>query len=362
MHFRDPQGDFVEGSELGPIVAAALRSSVVRRAPISHRRTRSSDRPCAWGRVAVVVVDAADKWARRLSPCWTHPPDTHRHGPRPSRAHAGPVGCDGRLVAHRLQLAASEQTAAAAAAGRRREPAQVRVPGNMSHELRTPLNRDHSFSSFLSEQLGSDNEQMPEALPGECSATPRPPPRPHQRRPRPSKVEAGRIELRPEGSSSGHFSRRACRNAGGSARFRRAVHDDSEEDLEPSTSARARCASSLQSPLEPVKFTPPRSVALTVTIAAARSMWSSRRPGLGIHSRAEQVFGESSRFQQGLSLRARHRPWPALTNASVRAAYGRSTSQWRERGIESSTWATDVLVNAPRATMLVVEDESPTPT
>ncbi|MGH2473251.1 MAG: sensor histidine kinase, partial [Candidatus Limnocylindria bacterium] len=202
-HARDPLGDSLKDLSADPTVAAVISGTQVQGHapdPLSGRTTFIASARVPGVDWQIIVVDTPDKFSAELSPLLQTILSIRVVMILVvlvltlilSRAVRG-------LVAQRVQLATSEQAARAAhqqadAANRHKSE----FLANMSHELRTPLNAIIGFSELLQEQLATAiNDRQKRylgnireagghllALINDVLDL--------------SKVEAGRVELRPE--------------------------------------------------------------------------------------------------------------------------------------------------------------------
>jgi signal transduction histidine kinase/ActR/RegA family two-component response regulator len=268
------------------------------------------------------------------------------------------------LVAQRVQLAASEHGARAAeqqaeAANRHKSE----FLANMSHELRTPLNAIIGFSELLQEQLGAViNDRQKRYLGNVRDAgdhllilindvldL--------------SKVEAGRIELRPETIVVAALlapvlaaTREAARVQG--VEFTTASEDD-PRTIHVDTGRVRQVLFNLLS--NAVKFTPAGGrVTLAVTVTGSALDVVVADTGLGIPlDKHGKVFGEFERLHEGLSAAHGTGLGLALTKRLVELHHG--TIDFTSREGEGSTFhvrLSDVAVDARARRVLVVEDES----
>jgi nitrogen-specific signal transduction histidine kinase/CheY-like chemotaxis protein len=267
------------------------------------------------------------------------------------------------LVAQRVQLATSEHAARAAqleadAANQHKSE----FLANMSHELRTPLNAIIGFSELLQEQLATaisdrhkrylgniqDAGDHLLALINDVLDL--------------SKVEAGRIELRPETLLIEALvapvlaaTREAARVQ--NVAFEAAIESDRTVYVDP-----GRVRQILFNLLSnAVKFTPAGGrVTLGVTVAAGALDMVVADTGLGIPlEHQDRVFGTFERFHEGRSSAHGTGLGLALTKRLVEIQHG--TIDFTSRDGAGSTFHVrlpDVVVDAQATRrLLIVEDE-----
>jgi signal transduction histidine kinase len=366
-HARDPLGDSLRDLSADPTVAASISGAQVlmRAADPLNGETRF----IASARVPgvdwqIMVVDTPDKFSAELSPLLQT-----ILGIRVlmvlvllgltlvlSLAVRG-------LVAQRIRLATSEQTARAAqeaadAANRHKSE----FLANMSHELRTPLNAIIGFSELLQEQLAtviSDRQKRYLgnildagghllALINDVLDL--------------SRVEAGRIELRPESIVIEALVAPVLAATREAARAQNVEFEaESDEDRTVYVDA-GRVRQILYNLLSnAVKFTPSGGrVSLAVTAADGALDVVVADTGLGIPPEMhDRVFGTFERFHEGRSTAHGTGLGLALTRRLVEIHHG--TIDFTSREGAGSTFRVhlpDVVVDTQATRrLLVVEDE-----
>jgi len=367
-HARDPLGDSLKDLSADPTVAAAISGrSVLGPAPdlLSGRAAFVATATVPEVDWQVVVVDSADKVSAELSPLLQRLLYIRIAMVVIllvltlilSRAMRG-------LVAQRVQLAASESTARAAeqqAAAANRHKSEFLA--NMSHELRTPLNAIIGFSELLQEQLQSVINDRQKRYLGNV----------HDAGDHLlvlindvldlSKVEAGRLELRPETIVVAALlapvlaaTREAARIQG--VEFTTASEDDPRVIYVDPGRVRQVLFNLLSNA---VKFTPAGGrITLVVSVAGATLDVVVADTGLGIPlDKQVKVFGEFERFHEGLSAAHGTGLGLALTKRLVELHHG--TIDFTSTEGEGSMFHVrlpDVVIDARARRVLVVEDES----
>ena len=367
-HVRDPVGDSLKDLSTDPTVAAGISGTqVLGRAadPLSGQATLVASAPVLNVGWQVVVVDPPDKFSAQLSPLMQT-----ILAIRVlmilillvltlvlSRAVRG-------IVAQRLQLATSEQAARVAqlqadAANRHKSE----FLANMSHELRTPLNAIIGFSELLQEQLSaaiSDRQKRHLgnirdagghllALINDVLDL--------------SKVEAGRIELRPETILVGALIAPVVAAAREAARAQNVEFGASSEDDDRAVYVDAGRVRQILFNLlsNAVKFTPAGGrVTLAVTADAGALDMVVADTGLGIPlENQDRVFGTFERFHEGRVSAQGTGLGLALTKRLVEIHHGTIDFTSREGvGTTFRVHLPEVVVDT-RATqrLLVVDDE-----
>ena len=366
-HARDPLGDSLKDLSTDPTVAAGISGTpVLGRAadPLSGQAILVASAPVPNVGWQVVVVDPPDKFRAELSPLLQT-----ILAIRVvmivillvltlvlSRAVRG-------IVAQRLQLATSEQAARAAqlqadAANRHKSE----FLANMSHELRTPLNAIIGFSELLQEQLSaaiSDRQKRHLgnirdagghllALINDVLDL--------------SKVEAGRIELRPETILVAALIAPVLAAAREAARAQNVEFGASSNDDRAVYVDAGRVRQILFNLLSnAVKFTPAGGrVTLAVTADAGALDMVVADTGLGIPlENQDRVFGTFERFHEGRVSAQGTGLGLALTKRLVEIHHGTIDFTSREGvGTTFHVHLPEVVVDT-RATqrLLVVDDE-----
>jgi signal transduction histidine kinase/ActR/RegA family two-component response regulator len=367
MHARDPLGASLRDLSADPTVAAAISGrSVLGPGPdlLSGRTSFIASAVVPGVQWQVVVVDPADKVSAELSPLlqtilWIRLAMilivlvlTFVL----SRAVRG-------LVAQRVQLATSEHAARVAehdadAANRHKSE----FLANMSHELRTPLNAILGFSELLQEQLdGVVNDRQKRYLTNVRDAgshlltlindvldL--------------SKVEAGRIELRPERIVVAALLAPVLAATREAARVQDVDFSTSSEDDQRSIYVDpGRVRQVLFNLLSnAVKFTPAGgTVALTVSVAAGTLDIAVVDTGFGIPiDKQDRVFGTFERFHEAMSSTHGTGLGLALTKRLVELHHG--TIDFTSREGDGSTFHVrlpDVVMDGRARRVLVIEDD-----
>jgi signal transduction histidine kinase/ActR/RegA family two-component response regulator len=367
-HARDPLGDSLRDLSADPSVAAAISgTSVLDRAPdlLSGRTSFIATAAVPSVRWQVVVVDPPDTVSAQLSPLLQTLLAIRiamvviilALTLVLSRAVRG-------LVAQRVRLAASEGTARAAreqadAANRHKSE----FLANMSHELRTPLNAIIGFSELLHEQLGAVmNDRQKRYLGNVRDAG-------HHLLTLIndvldlSKVEAGRIELRPEMVAVAALLAPVLAATREAARTQdvgfTTVSDDDQRTIYVDPGRVRQVLFNLLS--NAVKFTPAGGqVALTVTVAGSALDVVVADTGLGIPLEKQgRVFGTFERFHEGLSGASGTGLGLALTKRLIELHHGTIDFTSSEgEGSRFHVRLPDVLVDGRARRVLVIEDES----
>jgi len=365
-HARDPLGDSLRDLSADPTVAAAIGGAkVLGRAadPLSGQPSFIASAKVPGVEWQIVVVDPADKVSAQLSPLLQTILAVRiamvlivlMLTLLVSRAVRG-------LIAQRVQLAASEQAARAAqerADGASQHKSEFLA--NMSHELRTPLNAIIGFSELLQEQLApAINDRQRRYLGNIRDAgghllglindvldL--------------SRVEAGRIELRPETIVVEALLApvlAATREAARAQNVSFEAAADADRTVYVDAGRVRQILFNLLS--NAVKFTPAGGrVTLTVTAAAGGLDVVVADTGLGIPlDKQERVFGTFERFHEGPSSARGTGLGLALTKRLVEIHQGAIDFTSRE-GVGSTFHAhlPDVVVEAQARRVLVVEDE-----
>jgi signal transduction histidine kinase/ActR/RegA family two-component response regulator len=366
-HSRDPLGQSLKDLSADPTVAAAMSGARVMGLaadPLSGQTAFIASAQVPGAAWQVLVVDQANKVSAELSPLLQT-----ILAIRVvmilivllltlvlSRAVRG-------LVAQRVQLAASEQAARAAqqlADDANRHKSEFLA--NMSHELRTPLNAIIGFSELLQEQLGpaiSDRQKrylgnIREAgghllaLINDVLDL--------------SKVEAGRVELRPETIVVRALVAPVIAAAAEAARAQNVTLETAIDDERAVYVDAGRVRQILFNLLSnAVKFTPAGGqVTLAVTTPAGALDVVVSDTGLGIPlDKQDRVFGTFERFHEGRSSAHGTGLGLALTQRLVEIHRG--TIEFTSREGAGSTFHVhlpDVVVEAQATRrVLVVDDE-----
>jgi signal transduction histidine kinase/ActR/RegA family two-component response regulator len=367
-HARDPLGNSLMDLSADPSVAAALKGAAVLRSapdPVSGKMSFVATAPVPDVDWQIVVVDPADKVSAQLSPLlqtilWIRVAFVLLVLGLTfvlSRAARG-------LVAQRVQLAASERAARAAqqqadAASRHKSE----FLANMSHELRTPLNAIIGFSELLQEQLTSTiNDRQKRYLANVRDAgdhllglindvldI--------------SKVEAGRIELRPEMIVLGALLAPVLAAAREAARAQdvefTSASDGDQRTIHVDVGRVRQVLFNLLS--NAVKFTPAGGrVSLLATIDRGALDVVVSDSGIGIPlEKQDRVYGTFERFHEGSFSAPGTGLGLALTKRLVDLHHG--TIDFISREGDGTTFHVrlpDVVVGADPRRVLVVEDES----
>jgi signal transduction histidine kinase/ActR/RegA family two-component response regulator len=366
-HAQDPVGESLKDLSGDPTVAAAISgSAVLGPAPdlLSGRPSFVATAVVPGMQWQIVVVDPADRVSAQLSPLFQAMLLVRvamivillALTAVLSRAARG-------LVAHRTQLAMSERAARAAeqeAAAANRHKSEFLA--NMSHELRTPLNAIIGFSELLQEQLApaiNDRQRRYLAnirdagghllgLINDVLDL--------------SKVEAGRIELRPETIVLEALlapvlaaTREAARAQ--NVEFTSATDGDEQSLYVDPGRVRQVLFNVLSNA---VKFTPAGGrVALLATLAGGALDIVVTDTGIGIPlEKQDRVFGTFERFHEGLFAAPGTGLGLALTKRLIELHHG--TIDFISREGQGSTFHArlpDVAVDARARRVLVVEDE-----
>jgi nitrogen-specific signal transduction histidine kinase/CheY-like chemotaxis protein len=268
------------------------------------------------------------------------------------------------LVAQRVQLASSERAARVAqhdADSANRHKSEFLA--NMSHELRTPLNAIIGFSELLQEQLDTVvNDRQKRYLTNVRDAgnhlltlindvldL--------------SKVEAGRIELRPERIVVAALLAPVLAATCEAARMQEVEFSTSSQDDERTIYVDpGRVRQVLFNLLSnAVKFTPAGgTVALTVTVIAGALDIAVVDTGYGIPlDKHEKVFGTFERFHEAMSSAHGTGLGLALTKRLVELHHG--TIDFTSREGAGSTFHVrlpDVVMDGRARRVLVIEDDS----
>jgi signal transduction histidine kinase/ActR/RegA family two-component response regulator len=366
-HVRDPLGQSLQDLSADPSIAAALKgAAVIANAPdpLSGKNSLVATAMVPGASWQIVVVDQADKVAAELSPLvqtmlWIRLATILIVLGLTlvlSRAVRG-------LVAQRIQLAASERTARAAqeladAANQHKSE----FLANMSHELRTPLNAIIGFSELLQEQLlPTMNDRQRRYLANVREAgghllglindvldI--------------SKVEAGRIELRPEMIVLEALLAPVLAAAREAARAQdvefTTASDGDQRSIHVDVGRVRQVLFNLLS--NAVKFTPAGGrVNLLVTIDRGALDVVVSDTGIGIPTAQQsRVFGTFERFHEGSYAAPGTGLGLALTKRLIELHHG--TIDFISREGEGSTFHVrlpDVVVGADARRVLVVEDE-----
>jgi signal transduction histidine kinase/CheY-like chemotaxis protein len=267
------------------------------------------------------------------------------------------------LVAQRAQLAVSEHTARVAeqhAASANRHKSEFLA--NMSHELRTPLNAIIGFSELLQDQLATTMSDRQKrylrnvrdagdhllALINDVLDL--------------SKVEAGRIELRPETLTVETLVGPVLAAAREAARNQKVAFATTIDVERPLYLDAGRVRQILYNLLSnAVKFTPAGGrVALELRTTANDLEIVVTDTGLGIPEQQQgRVFGTFERLHEGRSQVAGTGLGLALSKRLVEIHGGSIAFTSREgAGTTFRVLLPDVIVDAPaRGRLLVVEDE-----
>ena len=367
MHARDPLGASLRDLSADPTVASAIAGRpVLGPGPdlLSGQTSFIASAVVPGVQWQVVVVDPADTVSAQLSPLlqtilWVRLLMILMVLVLTfvlSRAMRG-------LVAQRVQLATSEQAARAAerdadAANRHKSE----FLANMSHELRTPLNAIIGFSELLQEQLDAVvNDRQKRYLTNVRDAgnhlltlindvldL--------------SKVEAGRIELRPERIVVAALLAPVLAATREAARVQDVDFSTSSEDdqrtiyVDP-----GRVRQVLFNLLSnAVKFTPAGgTVALRMSVAAGTLDIAVVDTGFGIPlDKHDRVFGTFERFHEGMSAAHGTGLGLALTKRLVELHHG--TIDFTSTEGEGSTFHVrlpDVVMDGRARRVLVIEDD-----
>jgi signal transduction histidine kinase/ActR/RegA family two-component response regulator len=366
-HTRDPLGDSLRDLSADPSVASAISGAqVLGRAsdPLTGRTTFIASARVPGGDWQIIVVDAPEKFSAELSPLLQTILSIRVVmilivlvlTLLLSRVVRG-------LVAQRVQLAASEQAARAAqqeadAANRHKSE----FLANMSHELRTPLNAILGFSELLQEQLVTAiNDRQKRylgnireagghllALINDVLDL--------------SKVEAGRIELRPETILVDALLAPVLAATREAARVQDVAFETAIDDGRSVYVDAGRVRQILFNLLSnAVKFTPAGGrVTLAVTSVAGALDVVIADTGLGIPlEMQDRVFGTFERFHEGRSSAHGTGLGLALTKRLIEIQHG--TIDFTSREGAGSTFHVhlpDVVVDAlATRRLLVVDDE-----
>jgi signal transduction histidine kinase/CheY-like chemotaxis protein len=367
-HARDPLGQSLMDLSADPTVAAAIKGTPVLGSapdPLSGKSSFVATAVVPDVDWQVVVVDPADKVTAQLSPLlqtilWIRIALVLIVLGLTlvlSRAVRG-------LMTQRVQLAASEQ--AARAAQRQADAANQHKSeflANMSHELRTPLNAIIGFSELLQEQLGpAMNDRQRRYLGNVRQAgghllglindvldI--------------SKVEAGRIELRPETITLELLLAPVLAAAREAARLQdvelTAANDGDRQTVHVDVGRVRQVLFNLLS--NAVKFTPAGGrVRLLVTTHGGALDIVVSDTGIGIPvEKHGRVFETFERFHEGSFSAPGTGLGLALTKRLVDLHHG--TIDFTSRQGEGSTFHVrlpDVVVDPDARRVLVVEDES----
>jgi len=367
-HAKDPLGESLMDLSADPSVAAAISGKPV----FGDAPDLLSGKPAFVTTAAVpgvdwqvVVVDPADKVSNELSPLLQAILSVRLVMIVVllgltlilSRAVRG-------LLAQRVQLGASEQ--AARAAQQRADAANQHKSeflANMSHELRTPLNAIIGFSELLQEQLAPTiNDRQRRyldnvrdagghllALINDVLDL--------------SKVEAGRIELRPETIVLETLLAPVVAATREAARIQdvefTVATDGDDRTLHVDAGRVRQVLFNLLS--NAVKFTPAGGrVTLLATLAGGALDLVVTDTGIGIPlDKQDRVFGTFERFHEGRFSAPGTGLGLALTKRLVELHHG--TIEFMSREDQGSTFHVrlpDVAVDAHARRVLVVEDES----
>jgi signal transduction histidine kinase/ActR/RegA family two-component response regulator len=366
-HARDPLGESLKDLSADPTVAAAISGTrVLARAsdPLSGQTSSIASAEVPGVGWQILIVDPVDKVSAQLSPLLQTILGIRLLMILILMALTVVLSRTVRgLVSQRVQLAASEQAARAAqqeadAANRHKSE----FLANMSHELRTPLNAIIGFSELLQEQLTlTINDRQKRylgnvrdagghllALINDVLDL--------------SKVEAGRVELRPETIEVEALlapvlaaTREAARAQ--NVEFAAVSDDDRTVNVDP-----GRVRQILFNLLSnAVKFTPAGGrVTLTVTAAAGALDMVIVDTGVGIPlEMQDRVFGTFERFHEGRLSASGTGLGLALTKRLVDIHHGTIGFTSREgAGSTFTVHLPDVVVDAQATRrLLVVEDE-----
>jgi len=366
-HLRDPLGQSLRDLSADPSIAAALNgAAVIANAPdpLSGKSSLVATAMVPGASWQIVVVDQADKVAAQLSPLlqtmlWIRLA-TILIVLGLTLILSGAVR---GLVAQRIQLAASERTARAAqeladAANQHKSE----FLANMSHELRTPLNAIIGFSELLQEQLvPTMNDRQRRYLANVREAgghllglindvldI--------------SKVEAGRIELRPEMIVLEALLAPVLAAAREAARAQdvefTTASDGDQRSIHVDVGRVRQVLFNLLS--NAVKFTPADGrVNLLVSIDRGALDIVVSDTGIGIPTaKQSRVFGTFERFHEGSYSAPGTGLGLALTKRLIELHHG--TIDFISREGDGSTFHVrlpDVVVGADARRVLVVEDE-----
>jgi signal transduction histidine kinase/ActR/RegA family two-component response regulator len=367
MRVRDPLSESLRDLSANPSVAAAIAGTSVLGSgidPLSGQMSFIASAPVPGVQWHVVVVDAVDTVSAELSPLLLNLLYVRIAMVLVvliltfvlSRAVRG-------LVVQRARLAVSERGARVAqeeadAANRHKSE----FLANMSHELRTPLNAIIGFSELLQEQLeavindrqkrylGNVREAGDHLLVLINDVLDL------------SKVEAGRIELRPERIVVAALLAPVLAATREAARVQEVEFTtESEEDPRSVYVDPGRVRQVLFNLLSnAVKFTPAGGhVTLAMSITDGALDIAVTDTGLGIPAdKHGKVFGEFERFHEGLSSAHGTGLGLALTRRLVELHHGAIDFTSQEgQGSMFHVRLPDVVVDGRARRILVVEDE-----
>jgi len=365
-HARDPLGDSLKDLSADPTVAAAIGgTTVLGRAvdPLSGQTSLVTSAKVPGVDWQIIVVDPADKVSAELSPLLQTTLAIRLVMAlivlMLTLAVSGAVR---GLVAQRVQLATSEH--AARAAQRQADAANQHKSeflANMSHELRTPLNAIIGFSELLQEQLApSINDRQKRylgnirdagghllALINDVLDL--------------SRVEAGRIELRPETIVVEALLAPVLAATREAARAQNVAFETATDGGRMVYVDAGRVRQILFNLLSnAVKFTPDGGrVTLAVTAAGGGLDIVVADTGVGIPLEKQvRVFGTFERFHEASSSTQGTGLGLALTKRLVEIHQG--TIDFTSREGAGSTFHVhlpDVVVDAQARRILVVDDE-----